>query len=139
MKQIMLTIKYLTGVAISYLASFLLPVAPFLIFTFVLVVLDFITGVMAAGKRGEALRSRGFYRTVQKWVLYTAAILLSKGMDEIYFTPYGYNFNLTWIVATFIALTEFKSNLENISYITGTDIWNQIADRIPGIKFLRKK
>ena len=38
------------------------------------------------------------------------------------------------ITAGYIGLTEFKSNLENISEGTGIDIWNYVIDEINKLK-----
>lgn len=111
-----------------------MPISHYLIITVVLVLVDFFTGVAAARHRKEELRSRGFARTILKIGLYSAAVLLSHGMDLVFFAPQGLSFGLVWIVAALIGLTEFKSNLENIATVTGLDIWSAIASRIPGVK-----
>lgn len=113
--------------------SFVLPVSQFMALTFALVLSDVVTGVWAAVKRKEAIRSNGFRRTISKIVLYFLAILLSKGMEDVLHIP-----KLIYIVAGFIAMTEFKSNLENIAVVTGTDIWAHLVERVPGIFKLPK-
>lgn len=95
---------------------------------------DFATGVRAAKARKEKIRSRGFFRTVEKIVLYFLAILLSEGMKEVFNLPIP----ITYMVSGIIALTEFQSNLENISDITGTQLWPSIKDKIEGL-FKSKK
>lgn len=131
-------LKYLAVSFWAWLMSFIMPVAHFLVFTIVLVVTDFITGVQAARARKEKLRSRGFARSIQKITLYFIAILLARGMDEVFFNPKGMNFDATWVVAAFIAMTEFKSNLENINQVTNTDIWGNIAGRLPALFRFKK-
>lgn len=130
-----------TALAATWIWVFnlLLPVGHFMMMTMLLVVADFITGITAARHRGEALRSKGFRRTVLKTVLYCLAILLSHGMDMVFFQPKNLSFDLVWIVAGLIGLAEFKSNLENIAVVTGVDIWARIADRIPGLPKIPKE
>lgn len=133
MEYIKFTIATVWGITLG----FLIPVADFMMLCGLLVVIDFITGVLAAKKRKEPLRSKGFQRTITKIVLYFLAILLSRGMDVVFLYNVDFKFSFTYIVAGFVCLTEFKSNLENIGVLTGTDIWKHIASRIP--KILRVK
>jgi len=108
------------------------PVQWFVLATFVLVVSDFITGLIAAKHaRHEKIQSSKMKRSVWKLLLYTLAILLSHLVASIYFIPKGINFDLVWIASGVISLTEFKSNLENIAVVTGLDIWNRIESYIP--------
>lgn len=112
--------------AIGWLAAFMLPVAPFLIFTICLVIGDLYTGTKAAKKRGEVLHSRGLMRTTEKIIVYFIAILLASGMREV-FMP---SVKLEYVVAFTIALSELKSNLENIEVITGVNIWARLIEII---------
>lgn len=124
---------YVLAAAWSWSMSFVLPIGHFLVLTLVLVVCDFVTGVRAARHRGEVIQSRGFRRTTWKSVMYFIAILLSKGMEDVFGIP-----KLTYIVSGFIAITEFKSNLENVASFTGTDIWAHLVTRIPNLFKLPK-
>lgn len=120
-----------SAMMLSAMISFVMPIAGFLIFTIVLVVVDMYTGVRAAMHRGESISSKGLGRTVTKITLYMLAILLSKGFDDVFFVPKSIPFDVTWIVATMIGLTEFRSNMENISTVTGVPFWAAIASRVP--------
>lgn len=126
-------LTYFLATAWGWAMSFVLPVHQFMALTFALVLSDVVTGVWAAYKRNEAIRSNGFRRTISKIVLYFLAILLSKGMEDVLHIP-----KLIYIVSGFIAMTEFKSNLENIAVVTGTNIWAHLVERIPGIFKLPK-
>jgi hypothetical protein len=130
----MTTLSFLKGVVYAiwvWAWAHILPVAHFLGLTVALVVLDLYTGVRAAQHRKEPIRSRGFGRTTEKITLYFVAILLSRGMHLVFFAPMGVKFDLVWLVAGLISLTEFKSNLENIGTVTGMDIWGSISQYIP--------
>lgn len=115
-----------------------MPVQHFLVFTIILVLCDFITGVTAARHRKEQLRSRGFMRSVVKIMMYCMTILLCHGMDLVFFAPNNLSFGLVKIAAGLIALTEFKSNLENVWVVTGVDFWARIAEVIPAFFKLPK-
>jgi phage-related holin len=132
-------IKSLMTVLWAFICAQIMPVNSYLLFTMVLVVCDFVTGCVAARGRGEALDSRGFKRTVFKIFMYCGAILLSHGMDKVYFAPLGISFGLVWTVSIFIGLTEFKSNLENIGSYTGADVWTRVAAILPDLFKITKK
>jgi hypothetical protein len=60
-------------------------------------------------------------------------------MDKVFFAPKGLSFDLVWLVAGLISLTEFKSNLENVATVTGVDVWKSIAEYIPRFPKLKDK
>lgn len=125
-------VKIILSVILGYLAHFLAPVFPFLIMVVVLVFADLFTGTKAAKKLGEyklEKASEGWRNTITKISHYFIAILLSQGMVLAFKIPVDY-FPLTYIVAFYIAIVEFKSNLENISTVTGVDVWDIIKERI---------
>lgn len=132
------TIKTIIFGAWLWLWALIAPVGHFLLFTVALVGCDLFTGVWAAKTRKEELRSRGFMRSVLKITLYCIAILLSHGMNQVFFEPKGLGFDLVWMVAGIISLTEFKSNLENIATVTGTNVWSLISQYIPRLPKLPK-
>lgn len=130
------TIKALVFALWVYIGAFLAPISHFLFFTVALVLCDLFTGVWAARTRKEVIHSKGFKRSVLKISLYFVAILLSEGMKRVFFPDL--DFDLVYIVAGIISLTEFKSNLENVATVTGTNIWSLIANYIPRLPKLPK-
>lgn len=123
---------YVTAAA-AWLVSFMSPLWPFLIFTVCLVVADFYTGVRAAMKRGDKITSRGFFRLVEKILMYYIAILASEGMHHVFGLPS----QLSYVTAFAIALTEFKSNIENIETVTGVSVLTTI-NKFLNINTLKK-
>lgn len=117
--------KYL-ALLIPYLTFFFSPILLILFTTGALVMTDLFTGVYAAKKRGEVIHSKKMARSVSKIIFYFIAIILSRLM-EIAFFP---SIPIANITAGYIALIEFKSNIENISTITGLDIWKAIINKI---------
>ena len=106
--------------ALSWLVAFVAPIGHFIALALALVIVDFISGTKAARKRGDAITSAGYKRTVSKLLLYTAVIMLSEGMKLVFFTD-GL-IPVTYISAGFICATEFRSVLENVGAVTGTDV-----------------
>lgn len=118
------------SIVIGFMLSFVAPVQSFLIAVAVLVCADVVTGVWASKKRGEPITSRRASRTISKLIGYPIAILLSHLMATTFFQDVPVLDGVTYAVALFIAAVEFKSNLENISTITGIDLWAQVAQFI---------
>lgn len=76
----------------------------------VLIVIDFVTGILSAQKKGEVIKSRTAVRSAFKVVVY--AMLVSAGHITEQITPIA-----TYIeeaVITFLALTELISVIENV-------------------------
>ena len=122
-------LDYIWGAAtvlIGWSASFIMPVAHFITMVTALVLMDLYTGTRAALKRGEVIQSRGLRRTIEKITLYFTAILLAEGM-KVVFVPFV---PVTYITSLAIAMTEFKSNIENVESATGVEVWKYVKDKI---------
>jgi uncharacterized membrane protein len=106
------------AICCGFIASFFIPIKGFLLFTVFVVFADTVTGIMAARKRGEAITSKGLYRTSQKVVVYFVGIMIFEGAKNTFSLP----LNITYMVAFTIATTELYSIAENIKSITGVNI-----------------
>jgi len=111
---------------IPYVIFFFSPIGWTLVSIGVLVFSDVFTGIKAAKKRGDRIHSRTMSRTVSKIIFYTVAILLSRVM-ELAFIPW---LPVAQLTSGYIAVVEFKSNMENISEVTGLDLWNHLKEKI---------
>ncbi len=113
-------------VGMSWAISFLMPIKDFILLSAFLTVADAISGMLAAKKRGEAITSRGFYRTIEKFFVYFFGILAAAWLHAAFIKPnvggIMPNVPLVEIVAASICFTEFLSFKENIFTLTGTDI-----------------
>ena len=106
------------AICCGFITSFFIPIKGFLLFTVFVVFADTITGILAARKRGEAITSKGLYRTSQKIVVYFVGIMIFEGSRITFNLP----LNITYMVAFTIATTELYSIAENIRSITGVNI-----------------
>jgi phage-related holin len=113
---------------VPYLVFFFAPITAAMVGLAVLIFADVITGCKAAKVRGEEIRSNRLARTVSKIIFYSIAIILSRVM-EVSFMDWMPVAKLT---AGYIAIVEFKSNMENIATITGVDIWKHLMSKIEG-------
>lgn len=116
----------LVKLAIPYVIFFFTPIWASLLGIGVLIFADVLTGMKAARKRGERIHSRKMSTTVNKMIFYALAIILSRVM-EVSFIPW---LPVAQLTAGYIAVVEFKSNMENIAEITGIDIWNFLKDKL---------
>ncbi len=113
---------------VPYLVFFFAPITTAIVGLGVLIFADVLTGCRAAKLRGEEIRSNRMARTVSKIIFYSIAIILSRVMEVSF---------MEWIpvaklTAGYIAVVEFKSNMENIASITGVDIWKHLMTKIEG-------
>ncbi|WP_170110293.1 phage holin family protein [Flavilitoribacter nigricans] len=121
-------VKAALSIVLAWLVGHLLPIAGFLAVGVVLVMSDWITGISAALQQKEKITSRGLLRTIRKIIFYCLAIVLVLIVETTFFGS-------KWIVsmvATYIALVELYSNLENISKITGTNVLAIVREAING-------
>ena len=121
-------IAYLS-VAMGSVLSFITPIVPFVATSAGLVLIDLITGIWAARKRGEVIRSKNLGKTVQKFLVYFLAMLAAEGM-RITFLPSA---PFTYVVALGICLTEFQSLIENVEAITGVNLWSRLKQLIQSL------
>lgn len=121
--------KLLETTAIAILAVFT-PIAPMLSVALVLIFADLVTGLLAARKKGESIKSSGINRTVSKIVITLAALclgfLVEKYMlDEI--------IPLSKMIAGVVGLKELKSILENCDVLNGGSLFKSVIKKIGSI------
>ena len=122
----------------SWILSAILPIGKFLILVVLLIVSDFITGILASQKNNEKLNSRRMSRTLSKSIAYMIAVLLSHAMDVTFIKGTALDsVSLAYLVSFFICTIEFQSNIENIETITGINIWSKLSDYF--VKFTQNK
>lgn len=117
MSKFFTSLEALLGAFLGAALSFISPIAPFLWLAIGLVVLDTVTGIIAAQKRKEKINSRGFARLLSKIVVYMGAILACHGVEAVLHIP-----NVTYLAVGAIALTELMSVLENTRRVSGANI-----------------
>lgn len=118
--------KQLKILIISIL-SLLAPVNPVLITALVLVIADFITGVISAKKRGELITSSGIKRTVIKLFVYEVAITLGF-LAQTYMI--GDMVPVQKLIASFVALTELTSIIENLNELSGGSLLAALISKL---------
>ena len=102
----------------GFIFSFIFPFKHFLLYTVAVVIADNITGIKAARKEGERIKSKGLYRTTEKIVVYFVSIMIFEGAKNTFSIPIP----ITYMVASMIAGTELFSIAENVKRITGVNL-----------------
>ena len=109
-------------VLIPLLAVFA-PVVPVLITSIVLILIDLISGIVAAYKRGEKIESAALRRTITKIFVYNSAIITAFLIEKYMLND---SLPITKIVAGIIGVTEGCSVFENLNSIYGMNLFKKI-------------
>lgn len=128
--------KHIVILAIAATAI-LTPAVPIIVFTGILIFSDTITGIWAALKRGEKVTSKGLGRTVTKMCLYSLVIGLTFAFEH-FFTALQI-IHMGQIASGYICLVELKSIYENVSSITGLDIWTHLLSKFESLRSAGKQ
>jgi hypothetical protein len=105
------------------IVTIFLPIKELMITIGFLVGADMVVGIWKAIKLGIKIRSRRMSDSVTKMLLYQLAIV-SGFLIETYIIE-GL-IPITKLIATVIAVIEFKSIIESIESVTGKDLWGKI-------------
>lgn len=129
--------KTLTQDIFLFGLAFIAPIQGLLILTWCLLIADMVTGVWAAKKRGEAITSSKMSMTITKIVLYSMALLVTKGAEDV-FSILGV-VKLTHVAGAVIVAVELKSMYENIYQITGIKIWSYVLSQFKILRDIEKE
>lgn len=108
-------------------AAIFTPIKSMLVVTFVLIGIDFLTGIIAAKKRGESFNSADAGRTVVKFCVYQVAIITGFLLEKYLMDGILPVANL---VAGSCGVVEFTSIVENLSSINGKPILQDVIDKL---------
>ncbi len=106
------------------------PAKSMIITSLVLIIVDLVTGLMAAHKTGDPITSAGLRRTVTKLFVYEV-VILTAFLAQQYMT--GPGIPVCNIVTSFIGLTELKSIVENMNIIGGGDLLKSIIEKLGSV------
>lgn len=122
---------------LAWVAFYVQPTYSSMATVVILVLIDWVTGIWAAKKRGEKITSWGWRRTINAKILpYQIAILSSHLVDvNIFAGTLLEPIQLMKATAAFIAGAELKSIFENLGSISGLDFWTFIKAKLqPAVK-----
>ncbi len=114
----------INGMSLAWVA--LAPVHSILIALSILVLLDFITGVMAAVKLKKKITSKGFKATVIKTFIYQSSVIVAMLIENHLMVGVP----VIKVVVALITMTETKSFFENVEVMTGIDFWGKMVSKL---------
>jgi hypothetical protein len=126
--------KHISPLLISTVAVFA-PVKALIIVAGVLIFADLITGILAARKKGQEIKSAGLRRTVTKVFVYEAAIMLGFLVEHYMIADF---FPVSKIAAGLISVVEFKSILENLDVINGNPVFRSLIEKLGSVNDAKK-
>ena len=100
-----------------------LPIKELMLTIGFLVSADLVVGLWKAIKTGQRIRSRRMSDTVTKLLLYQLAIMSGFLIETFIISEL---IPITKLIATVVAIIEFKSIIESIETVTGKDLWSKI-------------
>jgi predicted transcriptional regulator len=127
--------KNLEPFIISLLAVFA-PIKGILLTVGFIILVDLITGIIAARKRGEKITSAALRRTVSKALIYQTAVLTGF-LIETYLT--GDLVPITKVVASIIGVVEGTSVFENLNAISDNKIFSKVLEKLGSINDKKKE
>lgn len=108
-------------------AAILAPAKAMLLTALCLILVDLVTGVLAARKQGIPITSAGLRRTITKLFVYELVLVLGFLCEQYLSGP---AMPVAHIIAGYIGLTEMLSCLENINILSGNDLLKAILDKL---------
>lgn len=105
--------------------GFLEPINTLILWLLIFIAVDMISGVWAAYKEGEIITSHGLQRTIVKFLMYSATVILLQGID-VYMLTFVECY-LAKIGCTLICGIELYSIFENCYRITGNEVFKVLT------------
>ena len=127
--------KHLGALLISTLAVFA-PIKGMIIVAGLAVIVDLITGIVAAKKRGEEIKSSKIGITVSKLIIVETAILMCF-LIQTYLLDNAFPL-VNW-VAGVIGVHQIYSIMENLNSISGNQLFTSILTKLTSINHEEKK
>lgn len=110
---------------ISSILAFFEPLWVLLLWFFVFIACDFVTGISASIKERQIITSNGLSRTIKKLFMYTMVIVLVHAIDKDMLVVV--DLGLAKICATIICGIELYSILENCYRLTGNRVFKVLT------------
>lgn len=121
--------KYLEALVISSLAAFA-PVKATLATVLALVIVDLITGVLAALKRKELITSAQLRRSVSKLLIYELAVAMSYLSEHYLMSD---EVPALKLISGMLGMVELKSVIENLNELSGNSVFKALIDKLGSI------
>lgn len=114
--------KYLFPLILSALSVFA-PIKGMIITVFISIIVDLITGILAAKKRGEKITSAALRRSVSKLLIYETALLVSFLVETYLLSD---SIPITKLVGGILGSVEMLSIYENLNVVSGNNLFGRL-------------
>lgn len=118
-------IKWVKPLIISSIAIFA-PIKSLLLTSGLMIIVDLITGIIAARKRNEPITSSGLRRTLTKFFVYEIALMLAF-LAEHYMSDI---LPFIKMCSGMITIVELTSVYENLNDISGSNLLKSLIDKL---------
>jgi phage-related holin len=125
---------WIVATALSLLGIFAPIKALFLVAGF-LIFADLLTGIIAAHKRGEKVKSSAMRRTITKCFVYQSAILIGFLIEQFMLDGF---IPVSKIAAGLISVVEGKSIFENLDSINGSPVFKALVVKLGSVNDIDK-
>lgn len=112
--------KWIIG-TLGLTASFFAPLPLLIFWLFMFVIIDTITGMMAAHHRGEKLTSHKLKRVISKLICYMTVVLLARAIN-FHVLPFV-ELKGCYVASGIVCFVELFSILENMYCLTGNQVF----------------
>ena len=126
---------WLIGLAISLSAVFA-PIKELIVVTIVLILVDLISGILAARKKQQKISSAGIRRTFTKFTVYLTGICIGWLVEHYMLEGF---IPVSKIAAGLISVIEGKSIFENLDVINGNPIFTALVKKLGSINDIDKE
>lgn len=117
--------QVIAHLALALLAVFA-PAKSMILSSMALVLIDLVTGLLAAKKQGIPITSAGLQRTIVKLAVYEVAIMLAFLVQHYMMAEIP----VANIASSFVGITELKSCFENLDVISGGSLLKSLISRL---------
>lgn len=114
-----------------FFVLFLTPIHQFIFTVWIFLLLEFLTGLWKSYKLKEPITLERFRMLVILFVCYPAALYIGFQFDFTYFSVVS--LYITKVIGIYITSVEFQGCIQNLSVITGIDIWSAVKDSVTNI------
>jgi hypothetical protein len=126
---------WLIGATLSILGVFA-PIKELIVVTIVLILVDLVTGILAARKKQQQISSAGIRRTFTKFTVYLTGICIGWLVEHYMLEGF---IPVSKIAAGLISIIEAKSVFENLDVINGNPIFTALIKKLGSVNDMDKE
>lgn len=135
MSKIHFGLSKIGAALVAVAAGVLMESAELIVTTYIMMALHALAGLTLMWRDRKGWSEMKWFKMSMKLLWFPVVIMATQWMQA----TNGIGIPISSIVAGFLAVNEFRGFVDNVGRLTGTDIWNAIADQIDWKKFKKKE